>query len=305
MSPTVAFILALLATHAGQKVNLQIEKDDAKWMLKCEEYLHQEMIWLLQDIEGNSGIMEALLCSALEKQWLLWVGAAALVLVLAMGCCLVRSRKRGSASRRRQAGSSSKEEQGLPSTKVLQELVDELLAVCRVLSQRNFTPELHPAAVMDTSPTACSVQENSSTYRTLVILRPPPGHYFSLESTKRPPARHIRVALECLCSGEQLLGHRCFLHASGGQLPRDQEWYLMDTLCTGSYSDPEKVTRWVQTLLASTWLLLPHSHHCQLTALPSGKSCSFWLSGAFGLHCSIEMALAVQRGSSGAYLSPE
>ncbi|XP_053788198.1 inositol 1,4,5-trisphosphate receptor-interacting protein-like 1 [Vidua chalybeata] len=304
MSPTVAFILALLATPAGLKVNIRIDKGEVKRMLEREEYLHQEMIRLLQDIEGNSGIMETLLCSALEKQWLLWVSAAALVLVLATGCCLVRRRKRGSASRRRQEGSSM-EEQGLPSAKVLQELVEELLGVCRVLSRRNFMPELHPATGTDTGPAACSIQESSSTYRTLVILRPPPGHSFSPESTKWLPARRIRVALECLCSGDQLLGHTCFLHASGGQLPRDQEWYLMDTLCTGSSLDPEKVICWVQTLVASAWLLLPHSRHCRLTALPSGKSCSFRLSGASGQHCSIEMALAVQRGSSGAYLSLE
>nr|XP_030114191.3 uncharacterized protein LOC115491081 isoform X1 [Taeniopygia guttata] len=300
---TVAFILALLATCAEMKVNLKIEKDEVKQLLEHEEYLHQEMIQLLQEIEGSTGTMEALLCSALEKQWLLWVSAAVLVQVLAMGCWLVRTRKRGSAIRRRQEGSSRKEK-GLPSTKVLQELVEELLGVCQVLSRRSFMPELHPAAGMDTSPT-CSVQESSITYRTPVILQPPPGHSFSTESRKWPPGECIRVGLECLCSGEQLLGHTCFLHASGGQLPRDQEWYLMDTLCTGSYLDPEKVTHWVQMLVASAWLLLPHSRHFQLTALPCGKSCRFRLSGASGLHCSIEMVLAVQQGSSCACLSLE
>ncbi|NWW41062.1 IPIL1 protein, partial [Panurus biarmicus] len=142
---------------------------------------------------------------------------------------------------------------------------------------------------------ACSIQEKSSTYRPLVILQPPPGHSFSLESKKRLPARHTHVVLECLCSGEQLLGQTCFLHSSGGQLPRDQDWYLLDTLCTGSFLDAEKVTCWVQMLVASAWLLLPHSRHCQLTPLPSGKSCKFHLSGTSGLHCSIEMALAVQQ----------
>ncbi|NXL81592.1 IPIL1 protein, partial [Leptocoma aspasia] len=70
------------------------------------------------------------------------------------------------------------------STKVLKELVDELLAACRVLSRRNFMPELHLAAGTGTSPEACSVQQNSSTYRPLVILRPPPGHSFILESRR-------------------------------------------------------------------------------------------------------------------------
>ncbi|XP_039568319.1 uncharacterized protein LOC120503669 [Passer montanus] len=361
MSPTVAFVLALLASHAGLKLNLQIKKDDVKRMLEREEYLHQEMTRLLQEVDNNKSIMESLLCSAQQLLWLPWLTKAGQkgnpetekseaermqereeylfqeitrllqeiddnksimetllcsaqqllwlpwlteAVLLSLAFWLVMRWKRGSASRRRQEGSSS-QKQGLPSTKVLQELVDELLGVCRVLSRRSFMPELHPAARTDTSPAACSVQESSSSYRTLVILRPPPGHSFSPESTKRPPARRIRVALECLCSGEQLLGHTCFLHAAGGQLPTDQEWYLLDTLCTGSYLDLQKVTRWVQMLVLSAWPLLPQSRHCQLTALPSGKSCSFQLSGASGLHCSIEMALAVHLSSSGTRLSLE
>ncbi|KAI1239694.1 hypothetical protein IHE44_0011118 [Lamprotornis superbus] len=166
-------------------------------------------------------------------------------------------------------------------------------------------PELHPATGTDTSSEAWSIQEDSSTYRLLVILRPPPGHSFTPESTKQSPAKRIRVALECLCSEEQLLGQMCFLHASGGQLPWDQDWYLLDTLCTGSCLDPKKVTQWVQMLVASAWLLLPQSHHFQLSALPSSKSCSWQLSSTSGLHCSIELALAVQQGSSGAYMSLE
>ncbi|NXM43131.1 IPIL1 protein, partial [Gymnorhina tibicen] len=67
---------------------------------------------------------------------------------------------------------------------VLKELVDDLLGVCRVLSRRNFMPELHPATGPDAASEAWSVQENSTAYRPLVILRPPPGHSFSADSTK-------------------------------------------------------------------------------------------------------------------------
>ncbi|CAN8179611.1 unnamed protein product [Coccothraustes coccothraustes] len=285
-------------TKSGQKANSETEKSEAERMREREEFLHQEMTWLLQETDGNDSILEYPFLSAWQLLWLLLLTKAVL---LSLAYWLVRRWNRGPPSCRMQEGSSSRwTAQGLPSTKVLQELVEELLGVCRVLSRRSFMPELHPAVGTDTSPAACGVQENSSTYRTLVILRPPPGHSFSLERRKRPPARHIRVALECLCSGERLLGHTCFLHASGGQQPTDQEWYLMDTLCTGPYLDTEKVTRWVQTLVLSAWLLLPQSRHCQLTALPCGRSCSFRLSGASGLHCGIEMALAVQQGGSGA-----
>ncbi|NXE93826.1 IPIL1 protein, partial [Menura novaehollandiae] len=138
-----------------------------------------------------------------------------------------------------------------------------------------------------------SIEENSITYRLLVILRPPPGHSFSLDTTEQPPAGRsgIRVALKCLCSREQLLGKTpCFLHPSG----QDHRLDLLDTLCTRSYLDVEHVTCWVQMLVASAWQLLPHSLHCQLTVLPSHRSCRFQLTGSSGMQSSIEMALAVQ-----------
>ncbi|RMC01273.1 hypothetical protein DUI87_22222 [Hirundo rustica rustica] len=110
MSPTLAFILALLATHTGLKVNLNIEKDEVQQMQEREEYLHQEMTQLLQEIEGSSGIMESLLYCAWQQQRLLWVTAAALALVLlSMGCWLLRRRKHASASCKEQEGSYRKE----------------------------------------------------------------------------------------------------------------------------------------------------------------------------------------------------
>ncbi|XP_056369787.1 inositol 1,4,5-trisphosphate receptor-interacting protein-like 1 [Oenanthe melanoleuca] len=303
MSPTLALILALLAAQTGLTADPKIDENELKQIWKREEVLHQEMSRLLQEIEGSRGTMETLLCPALKQHWLFWGSALALVLVLLpMGCCLLRRRRRGCVSCREQEGAKEKK-QGLPSTKVLKEVVDELLRVCRVLSWRSSMPELHLASGTDTSSEAWSIQRNSSTFRPLVILQPPPGYSFHAHSTGRPPAGRIRVALECLCSGEQLLGQTCFLHASGGQLPRDQS--LLDTLCTGSCLDARKVIRWVQMLVSSAWLLLPQSCHYQLSALPCSKSCSWQLSSTSGLHCRIEMDLAVQECSSGAYLSLE
>lgn len=112
MSPTLAFILALLATHTGLKVQVQVDEDAARRMQEREEYLHQEMTRLLQEIEGSSGTMETLLPSALQQQWLFWVNVATLVVVLlAVGCWLVR-RKRGSASCSEQERSNSEEKVG-------------------------------------------------------------------------------------------------------------------------------------------------------------------------------------------------
>ena len=69
-------------------MNLNIERDEVGQMQECEEYLHQEMTRLLQEMQGSSGTMEALLPSALQQQWLLWASAAALLLaLLSVHCC--------------------------------------------------------------------------------------------------------------------------------------------------------------------------------------------------------------------------
>ncbi|XP_074388990.1 uncharacterized protein LOC113460215 isoform X1 [Zonotrichia albicollis] len=105
MSPTMAFILALLATPTGQKLNLKIEKDDVKRMLEREEYLHQEMTRLLQEIDEDKSIMERLFLSLWQLPWLPLVIEA---LLLSLAFWLVRRWKRGSPSCRMQEGSSSK-----------------------------------------------------------------------------------------------------------------------------------------------------------------------------------------------------
>ncbi|XP_064497358.1 inositol 1,4,5-trisphosphate receptor-interacting protein-like 1 [Pseudopipra pipra] len=408
MSPTLVLILALLATHAGLKLDYQMDADMVKQMLERENYLHQQMTRLLQEIEeGSTDMVEDPLLSAPQQHWLLWSPAAAALVLLTGGCWLARRRKRASASCREQESSSSKDKgdkkessrskevnkkvsshsekktkeqessickekgdeqnsrsnkkvkeqvssrykgkgdewqssstkdnaneqeklkgprssvsslavpvpspmdafkQNLSSTsKQLKELVDDLLGICRMFSKRNFMPELHPATGTSTSE-AWSIHENSINYRLLVILRPPCGHSFSLGPKEQLPGSCscIRVVLECMCSRDQLLGKMwCFLHRSGDQLLSDQDSYLLDTLCTGNYLDVEKVACWVQMLVTSAWLLLPQSRHCQLTVLPSYRSCRFQLTGTPGRQITTEMVFAVQQGSSGAYVSLE
>ncbi|NXI60884.1 IPIL1 protein, partial [Chloroceryle aenea] len=103
----------------------------------------------------------------------------------------------------------------------------------------------------------------------------------------------IHVELECLCSREQLLGDMsCFLHHPDDKLPRDQSSWLLRSLCTRSYLDAEKVVCWVQGLVRSAWLLLPQSHHWQLTVLPSSQSCRFLLTGISSVNIRTEMILA-------------
>ncbi|KAL2294069.1 hypothetical protein Nmel_007789 [Mimus melanotis] len=232
MSPTLPFILVLLATLTRLKVNLNTDKDEVQWMQEHEEYLHQEMTRPLKEMEESSGTMEALLSLSLQQQCLLWASAAALLLALvAMGCWLVSRRKRSSASSREQEG--AKRKKGVSSKKVS----SEKSGYEKIKSneegkvrgsqaklgskEKSFMPELHPAPECCCEPSSecCSIQENCSAYCPLVILRPPPGYSFHLDSTERPPARRIRVALECLCSGEQLLPPwLCWPAALGSEL---------------------------------------------------------------------------------------
>lgn len=72
-SPTLALISVLLATHTGLEVEFQLDKDEVEQMQKCEEFLHQEMTRLLQEMEGSSGTMENLLSSAWQLLWLPWL----------------------------------------------------------------------------------------------------------------------------------------------------------------------------------------------------------------------------------------
>ncbi|NWX52104.1 IPIL1 protein, partial [Steatornis caripensis] len=147
---------------------------------------------------------------------------------------------------------------------------------------------------------AWSVQEHSITYRLLVLLKPPRGHSFNLEQDTMDtllPARHssIHVALECTCSREPLLGDMlCFLHHPDNKLPGDQSSCLLRTLCTGFYLDVEKIASWAQVLVRSAWLLLPESRHCQLTVLPSSRSCRFQLTGASEMNIFTDIIFAVQ-----------
>ncbi|NXV87724.1 IPIL1 protein, partial [Calonectris borealis] len=147
---------------------------------------------------------------------------------------------------------------------------------------------------------ACSIRENGIAYHLLVFLRPPPGHSFSLEpeTTGQWPARHssTRVLLECTCSREKLLEDiLCFFHHLDDKLPKDRSSDLLRALCTCSYLDVEKIACWVQKLVRLAWLVLPQSHHCQLTVLPSSQTCRFQLTTTSEMNICTEMVFAAQQ----------
>ncbi|NXQ39381.1 IPIL1 protein, partial [Catharus fuscescens] len=139
-------------------------------------------------------------------------------------------------------------------------------------------------------------------YRVLVPLNPPPGHAFHLElnSTGQVAARtfSVRVELVCMCKREQL-GEKllCLLHHSQEELQHKQERSLHETLCTGSYLDVEKTSRWFRDLVRCSWLHVPQSYSRHLVFQPCSRSCRFELSrGQKSLM--VEMLFGVCQGDS-------
>ncbi|XP_068034871.1 inositol 1,4,5-trisphosphate receptor-interacting protein-like 1 [Anomalospiza imberbis] len=139
-------------------------------------------------------------------------------------------------------------------------------------------------------------------YHVLVPLNPPPGHVFHLElnSAGQMATRtfSVRVELACLCErerlGEKLL---CFLHHSQEELWREQKRSLLETLCTGSYLDVEKTSRWFYQLVRCSWLHVPQSYSWHLVFQPCSRSCQFQLSkGKKSL--TVEMLFGVRQGDS-------
>ncbi|XP_009473157.1 PREDICTED: inositol 1,4,5-trisphosphate receptor-interacting protein-like 1 [Nipponia nippon] len=338
MASAVALVLTLLAIQQGMNRDHQIDVAAAERMQQREEYLHQQMARLLQEGQQSRAAEEATLLSVLQ-QWPFWTIAGALVLIAEVSW-LAREIKLPFNSRSEHDSSSTEEEddddeqeeedfsgahnvvrslavsapspmQGLPDTcKVMKKVVDDLLGVCRLLCKGTSMPQMHPAVGMGGTYEAWGVRDNNIVYCLLVSLQPPPGHSFSLEphTTGQLPARRssIHVVLECMCSREQLLGNTlCFLHQPDGKLRCDQSSYLLRTLCTHSCLDVEKIACWAQLLVRSAWLLLPQSHHCQLTVLPSSQSCRFQLMSTSKMKFCTDMTFAVQQGTSGACLSLE
>ncbi|NWV86933.1 IPIL1 protein, partial [Dasyornis broadbenti] len=144
--------------------------------------------------------------------------------------------------------------------------------------------------------------ERDVVYHVLVPLNPPPGHAFHLElnSAGQMAARTFCICVELVCTckreqlGEKLL---CVLHHSEAELRQKQKPSLLETLCTGSYLDVKKTSRWFYQLVRSSWLHLPESHSCHLVFQPSSRSCRFRLSKG-KKNLTVEMLFGVRQGDS-------
>ncbi|NXT31102.1 IPIL1 protein, partial [Pelecanoides urinatrix] len=64
---------------------------------------------------------------------------------------------------------------------MVEELVDEILYICRILSRNSFKPRLKPAIRVGIAFKGWSPREEDIVYCLLVPLEPPPGHAFHLE----------------------------------------------------------------------------------------------------------------------------
>ncbi|NXV24420.1 IPIL1 protein, partial [Cepphus grylle] len=151
---------------------------------------------------------------------------------------------------------------------------------------------------------------HDAVYRLLVPIKPPWGHTFHLElgSAGKMPAKDscIRVELECTCTRNHPVENvLCFLHHREEALSRNQVSSLLDTLCTGSYLDVEKIACCFQNMVRSAWRKMPQSCCYIMKVLPSSRSCKLQLTNASGRSLFIEMMFGVQRGDSDIFLSSQ
>ncbi|NXA50609.1 IPIL1 protein, partial [Nothocercus julius] len=193
--------------------------------------------------------------------------------------------------------------------KVVEALVENLLHACHVITLGTALLHLEPCIGVGSAFEGWS-PHGDPVYSLLVPLKPPSGHCFHMElgTAGELPARcgRVRVELECVCSRQRLLGDvQCFLHRAEDGQGRDQGPSLLQYLCSHSYLDVEKTARWLQLVVTNAWLLLPASHRCHLTVLPSLRSCKLRLENVSRRALSIEILLGVQQGDSGVFLTSQ
>eukprot|EP00075_Anas_platyrhynchos_P023933 XP_027313186.1 inositol 1,4,5-trisphosphate receptor-interacting protein-like 1 [Anas platyrhynchos] len=305
----IAFVLTVLGSQYVGHVNEQADMSTLERMWQREEQLRQEMARLQDEME-NKVVHEESMLSTVFQQWHIWAIVGAFVVFCGL-CWLARCRKTKSARSRKELSSSSEEEGVFRSsamhtfgpmqdlTNLCKKLVGELLCVCRILCKDNYVPQLNLAMGMDENNSGWSVQKDGIFYCLKVFLDAPPGFSFllDLDSTGQRPARQsdIRVELKCVCSRERLLGDvKCILHHPDDKLGMYLATRLLGTLCTKFHLDTKKVASWVQVLVKNAWVLLPMSHHCQLTVLPSPDSCKLELTTASQRTIFIELIFDVQ-----------
>ncbi|KAI6071654.1 Inositol 1,4,5-trisphosphate receptor-interacting protein-like 1 [Aix galericulata] len=336
MVSEIFFALTFLGLIQGpQKVSNDLDVATTARMQQRAEELQARMMQLLQEIEKRDqehgwARVGTLLLSVLQH-WHFCVLTGGIVLFFVLCCMLTkfcrewRSRTKKDISGRKDDDDSEEDPSDIldarrfvneylqwpvrnlgGTCKVVEELVNNLLATCQGLPRNKFMPRLQPAIVVGS---ASGPTERDTICRLLVPLNPPPGHAFHLElgTEGERLARNscLRVELQCMCTREQMLGDvLCFLHHPKHEL-KDQDPTLLDTLCCGSYLDVQKTAKWFQELVAEAWGAMPQSAQLQLTMLPATRFCKFMLTNASNERLSVKLMLGVKEDDSDTYLTFE
>ncbi|XP_065695356.1 inositol 1,4,5-trisphosphate receptor-interacting protein-like 1 [Patagioenas fasciata] len=323
-------------------VNEELDEETHERMQQCEEMLNREMSQLWQEIEQRDRELRnqeqsvsawASLFLAALQHWQFWAVAGGLVLLFGL-CWWFRKRSHQPASSSKLGSCRSLEEEveekedpfymerfqweyplrPLPKREepctVVEDLVNDLLCVCRVFSGNEFMPYLQPAFGLGGFLESQSALGEDFVYRLFVPLKPPPGHSFHLElgTEGEMPLRNsqLRVELECMCIREQKLGDMlCFIHHPKDELRGRQEASLLQTLCTGPYLDMQKTAFWLQELMTAACVAVLQSATCKPTVLPSPRYCKLRMTTAFETSLSIELVLAVQQDNSDTFVTME
>lgn len=184
-------LLAVLSILPGQTKDPQMNMAMVQQMQQCEEFLQQEMMWLLQEIGWIRSPQEAPLLSGLQL-CLFWAAAPVMLVEV---CWLTWQINFAPCSCRGQDSSGSEEENGNEDEKLkgacqrvrllsvlnlfpVQELSDmcrdmkkmmhDVLRVCRVLSKDTFMPEMYPVTGMSSTHESWSIFEDRILYQLLL-----------------------------------------------------------------------------------------------------------------------------------------
>ncbi|XP_074004874.1 inositol 1,4,5-trisphosphate receptor-interacting protein-like 1 [Numenius arquata] len=322
-------VRALLVLSVFQLLSMagnDLDEATRERMRLREECLNQETTGLLEELEQRSQEQSsfdqgALLFTTLQ-QWQFWAVAGVLVLLFGL-CWQLRKRSHKEKEEEEEEEEEKEEEDGeeplqmyrfldkhpswpLPDREgvclMVEELVNDLLCACRILSSNSFVPWLQPAVSLGGFAEGWIPGEDF-VYRLLVPLKPPPGHSFHLEQGSKGDKlvrdTRLRVTLECTCLRERRLGDMlCFLHYPEDELMIRQEANLLQTLCSGSYLDVQKTAFWLQELMRAASVALLDEVPCRLTLLPSTHFCKFKLTNSVKTFLYVELILAVQEGNA-------
>ncbi|XP_072721425.1 inositol 1,4,5-trisphosphate receptor-interacting protein-like 1 [Ciconia boyciana] len=333
------------ATHERMEQRAKYLRQEMTRLLQELEERSQEQRSQEQRGQEQSGFAWGALIITALQQWPFWVVAGVLVLLFGL-CWQLRKRSRevdGSSDEESSSSDTDQEEEEeqeeeesegedpdderdlgrifakrihwpvqnlVYRSRVVEQVVADLIHVCQGLLSYSFLPVLQPAVGVGSAFEGWSPREEDIIYRLLVPLQPPRGHAFHLEpgTAREMLARNfcIRVELECTCMRDPLVVNMlCFLHHPEEELRRNQDPSLLRTLCTGSYLDVQKTARWFQNIVRSAWVVVPQSHRYKMNLLPSSQSCKLRLTNASRTTFFVEMMFGVQQGDSDIFLSSQ